>query len=396
MHILIFEPNLSGHRINYLKIILHALKEEDKYYTTLLTLESLRKSSALETLKTQFSDSFDITYTKLSPLIQSIYAGHKLYNRELINYFIVRKHIKRIRVAVNYDLIFFPYLDNLARMLSLTNNPFFGIRFCGISMVPSFHYRKMGIKTPKAYFSSIKEKLFVRLLKNKYTKQILTIDQPMYEYISNAYPHLLARITYIPDPITFSGKEDKLTSRNYFHIPEHKNVILLYGSVSERKGVLELLRASAHKNFPENLMVVIAGVQTNQIKKEIQALGYSQEDVLFIDKYLTSKEEYMVFKSADLVWCGYKDFYGMSAVLIQAGAMKLPVISSNEGVVSWITERYETGKTINIQEEEQIINAIRLILEDQKIHHKFSENGYALSKIHAIGIFKEKIIDTLS
>lgn len=394
MKILIFEPNTNGHRLNYLQIIIRTFIQRG-HQVVLLTLDSLKESVFLKDIKNKQGEGFFIRYASMNSLTDKLYAGQKLYNREIINYFMIRRYLKNER-SINYDLIFFPYIDNLARLLSLIKNPFGGIKYYGISMVPSFHYKKMGIKSSGTDFSWLKETLFIRLLKNSYARQILTIDRLMLDYIDTHYPEMKKKITYLADPVKFSGTRDRENSRSYFNIPKQAKVILVFGSISERKGIIELLQAAEDKGLPEDVMIIVAGTQAHDVSKKMKGLRLSEKQVLFINKYLDMNEEYMIFKSADLVWCGYKNFDGMSAVLIQAGAMGLPVIACDEGIISWITKKYQIGETINIKDKNQVIHSINSLLNNESLYHTFSENGKKLAKEHSLQQFEDVIAESIT
>jgi len=396
MQVLIFDPVISGHRFNYLRIITTALKNAN-HTAILLTLEAYKDAHKALELQKECEGYLKVEYLKLNKWQKNIYAGDKLYNKELINYLLVRNYLAQRKQYQNVDFIFFPYVDSLARLLSFIKNPFFGIKWSGISMVPSFHYVRMKVQVPPVKFIKLKAFIFINLLKNKYLSQLLTIDLPLEEYIGRYYPKLKHKIKYLPDPVEMHGKIDKDTARKNLGISPDSGVILLYGSISERKGVLELLKAAQHNNFPKHVKVIIAGVQTAEVKSKINSLPKNGNDqVIIINRFLTYEEEYALFKASDVVWCGYKNFYGMSAVLVHAAAMGRPVISSKEGVAAWLTERYQMGVAIDIKEEKEVIHAIEIIFNNGKAYQTYASNGMKMAKHHQAQYFSASIINALS
>ena len=398
MTILIFEPNLSGHRSNYLWLSAK-LFVQNGHRAVLLTLKENEGNRLLQQTKEKLGTGFSVHFGVQHKFERKLYAGKKLYNKEFLNYLLIKKFLKSSNRPEQINLIFFPYLDAIARFLSLTTIPFGGIPFTGISMVPAFHYQRMGINAPKPRLAPLGKILFLKLLKNRYLTTLLTIDQPLHEYIQRFHPKHAAKVRYIPDPVEMPGKSSKAAARAHFGIPDDVRVILVFGSIAERKGVLELLSAVFGKEKFDDLAVLVAGVQTGEVRSKIQAMGDWRQligqKIFIIDRYLDTEEEYMAFKASDVVWCGYKGFFAMSAVLVQAAAMGLPVVACQKGIAGWLTEKYETGKTIDVNSEKAIQQAIKSLMNNKEEYARLSQNGKTLSKMHKEVRFNEVLKETL-
>ncbi len=398
MTILIFEPQLSGHWFNYLRLTA-SLFTKNGHETALLTLKQHEGNPLLENLMTALGTGFKVYFGTQYKWESGLYAGKKLYNKEFLNYRLIKKLLKSSSRPAQIDLVFIPYLDAMARFLSFTANPFDGIPFAGISMVPAFHYQEMRINAQKPRFPQLGKYLFLRLLKNRHLIRLLTIDQPLSEYTVKFYPELATKIRYIPDPVELGGKSSKEEARGHFGIPQAVKVILVYGSIAERKGVLELLDALAYNNTLEDVVVLVAGVQTEKVRNKIQSQTRWNclvgKKIFIVDRYLTTEEEYMAFKLSDMVWCGYKGFYAMSAVLIQSAAMGLPVIASREGIVSWLTEKHQIGKIVDVNSKVEIVEAIKDLVENYDEYVRYSKNGLTLSDMHDLSHFNSILLETI-
>jgi len=390
MNILIYEPSLKGHHLNYLKIILKTFNTKNNTLT-LLTIKNPTNTFCLKEVdKTQIN----ILQAKINNLLTKLYYGPKLYYKEIVNFFVLVKHFRRHGHC--YDLVFFPYIDCIARILSILPDKLVKNNWSGISMAPNFHLHEMGLINAKSNFVRLEKLLFIRLLKKTRLTKIFTIDLTLKNYVDITFPEYSHKLEYLADPVTVK-KSSHINARHYFGIEGKTRVLLLFGHISERKGVFELIDLIKRDKLPSDLLVIIAGVQENTITKKLYEETKNLSNKIFvINRYLSDQEQSMIFRISDIVWCVYKNFYGMSSVLAHATSYGKPVIANNQGVIAWIVKKYLLGEIVSIEDENEMSAAIQEILGSQTLYSKYSLNAKKFSFTHTEEQFTKTIVNSLN
>ncbi|MEJ2452272.1 MAG: hypothetical protein P8047_16705, partial [Gammaproteobacteria bacterium] len=158
-------------------------------------------------------------------------------------------------------------------------------------------------------------------------------------------------------------------ARQKLGLNEARKVILLYGSVTVRKGVVELLQALATPDFPENVDILLAGkVVEPAIRKLLDTppkLALRDAGRLtVIDRFIEPLEEPTFFAAADIIWLGYKGHYSASGLLVQAAAANRPVLACREGIIGWQTQRHNLGLAINPGNTDEVSAAVKTLLDN--------------------------------
>ena len=75
------------------------------------------------------------------------------------------------------------------------------------------------------------------------------------------------------------------------------------------------------------------------------------------------------------MWLAYKDgSYGSSGILFKAASLKLPVITTKEGLTGWQNKSYQFGIMVNLNNYEDISSKILDISNNKLKYKKFSNN----------------------
>jgi glycosyltransferase involved in cell wall biosynthesis len=176
-------------------------------------------------------------------------------------------------------------------------------------------------------------------------------------------------------------------------------VLLVYGSLSKRKGIVTLIEALIDPSWPSTVSVLMAGTQDGFTKKllslpKAQRLKHDGR-LIEMEGWLNDEQEARAFRSSDIVWLGYEGFFGMSGVLLQAGRMKLPIISCQEGLVGWMTKKYQLGLLLDPHDKKMIIDAVTELAENAQQRELFGLNGLGLAEGHTGEIFARAICDSI-
>ena len=294
------------------------------------------------------------------------------------------------------EYIFIPYLDYFVYAAGLLGSPFHQTRWGGMLMSLRIGYQEMGIRIHRYHkLRILKEYAFLRLIQHGHIDTVFSIQEPPVRYIERTRPHLSSRFQYVPDPIPELKKIKKETARAVFHLPEGKILILLYGEISLRKGLKELIESFRQSTFPPDVDLILAGRQTEDGTQYLNTQWpqhLMDENRLFIiNRFIDDEEESILFSACDIVWVAYKNFSLSSGVLYLAAEMGRPVIGSACGLIEYTIEKEKIGMTVDLDNEVSIINAISILSADKQRYKICQENALKLAKKHDEQIFIDQI-----
>ena len=140
------------------------------------------------------------------------------------------------------DLIYIMSLDAVDKALSVFGSPFGKVPISGMFVSVKFHRFQMGIG-PSSRHDKLYRWSFERLLQIKSLFSITVIDEYFVEYSRQQSKPGYRKVKFVPDPGELEGSESVAQARGQLAIPDDRFVILVYGVLSTRKGVKELLEA---------------------------------------------------------------------------------------------------------------------------------------------------------
>jgi len=397
MRLLIVVPDAEGHHmVLYTRLLLREAVSRG-WIVTLLTTESGRNHAAFDIIS---ADHAVALRTIVMPeVIRPASTGSVAL---LLSQLQLWKALARASSANNhfsdFDLIYCINLDYFEKALSLRGSPFGNRPFAGMLMNPKFHRAATGLGPPSRG-DFLYRMLFKRLLALSGLEQLMVVDRPFREFcLQQGFAHA-EKICLVSDVGEFSHSELEDSARDSLGLPPGAFVILLYGSLSRRKGVEQLLRAVQALDHPE-VVALVAGKPDRAIAelfslpwcRALQASGQLVIRAGFQDDVSEAK----VFAAADLVWLGYVGgAYGSSGVLYQAGSAGLPVISMADGLVGWTVRKHSLGISLATSDIPGVVDAIQRLRDDELMMREFGENSRRLAKRHTGAVFAETICNAL-
>ena len=151
---------------------------------------------------------------------------------------------------------------------------------------------------------------------------ILIIDELFDSYINSSkiLRNTRSQVFLINDVGEISGKDRQIDR----HKDKNKLSILVYGSLTLRKGIKPLLLSVAQEKFNFDIEIILAGNPNAEVLEFLD--GYKAEHNVAITTHLSfiSHElESRLFNECDIVWLGYlKKFISSSGVLYQAWSVE--------------------------------------------------------------------------
>jgi glycosyltransferase involved in cell wall biosynthesis len=264
-------------------------------------------------------------------------------------------------------------------------SPFGRRPFAGMLTNPKFHRAPLRLG-PKSRADFLYKTLFKRLLRATELKCLTVIDEPFRQFCAESTMPCSEKIRTVPDVGELLARTPVESARRDLGIAEDAFVVLLYGSLSRRKGVAELLRA-IESRAGENVMALIAGRADTEVEAFLNASQCQamQENgnLVVRNRFHDDAEEAEVFAAADAVWLGYVGgAYGSSGVLFQAGCAGLPVIAMELGLIGWMVREHELGITVDPRNTAGVNSAITRLRDDSHLRSQLGRNGYSLSQQH--------------
>ena len=191
--------------------------------------------------------------------------------------------------------------------------------------------------------NAIKALLFKRAIRTAGLRTLLTIDPTLPEWSARNASKAQRGRRLCGRPVSgrTRGKSRAGPRASRDSIPTQR-YLLVYGSITERKGIYELVHALTRLEHAPTL--IVAGEQDagtrHFMRNHVRSLTPAP---LVLDSFIANDVERDLFSACDAVWLGYKGHYGMSGVLVQAYRFGKPVIATEDGLIGWFSRRCELG-----------------------------------------------------
>ncbi|MFL9897491.1 glycosyltransferase [Paraburkholderia fungorum] len=341
--VLIVEPNLTGHRWRYVEWTMQACTEAG--YPCILATESGNEDHRLarQIVAANRAD-LQIAFVDPQERPRGLLGQSNQYSR-------FHRYFKRVHRVVSHAqpirLVVVPYVDYFFYALPFLGSPFRKTPWIGITMRSTFHHHKVGIKAPdRPIVNAIKAQLFKRAIRSPGLRTLLTIDPTLPEWSARNASKTSAAVAYVADPFPDERAENPVLARERLGLDPDQRYLLVYGAISERKGIYELVHALTRLEHAPTL--IVAGEQDagtrHFMRNHVRSLTPAP---LILDSFIANDVERDLFSACDAVWLGYKGHYGMSGVLVQAYRFGKPVIATEDGLIGWFSRRCELGPILS-------------------------------------------------
>lgn len=311
------------------------------------------------------------------------------------NYKMFARAYRRLSREERPDFVLVPYLDYCAYAVSLLGSPFGCTPWGGIMMKSHFHLEEMGVRVPGSRLRWIARELFFRILRTRSLRALFTFDETLVSYVRQGHPDLAGSLRYLPEPTDLQDSHSRESARRFLGIPGDATVILVYGALDASKGIDALLDGTRVDGFPEEISLLVAGLQEPGVKALLaspQATAMREAGRLYeYDAFLYGEDEQAVFRASDVVWMGYRGQYIASGVQLQAALAGLPVVACEEGLIGWLTRKYGLGLTVDTGDARMVAEAISKLASDRELSAECAENANRYALPHKVDRFSKTI-----
>ena len=256
--------------------------------------------------------------------------------------------------------------------------------FSGIYFRPTFHYGDFADYAPswKDKVQQWREKFTLgRILRHPQLQTLFCLDPFAVKHIGAKFS-TQAEVVHLPDPVqihqNYKFQQNKLPES--IGIDPDRRVFLLFGALTGRKGIFQLLEAILllPSELCRKLCILLVGSvdhagQAN-IKSKVATICQDQP-VKIIEHYefVPERDVPAYFQLADVVLATYQRHVGMSGILLLAAAARKPLLSSNYGLMGEIVRRYSLGIAVDSTVPSEIAKGLtRFLLESPQ---EFCDQG---------------------
>ena len=395
---MLVEPDPTGHRmVLYARSIAREALQRG-WRLRLLTTAAARRHSAYAALAAELGSAMPAHAMPDAPLPERS-SPSALFRYQLNLHRAAGEGYRHASATSGEpDLVFLNSLDPLEKVLAVRGSPFGSARFAGMSISPRFHHDCEGVNTPRRRTDLLHAWAFRRVLGIPTLRALTVIDPTLPAAAERGRWSGREKLRWVPDPGAVSGGFERPDARAHAGVPPDAFVILLYGGISERKGLRALLSALEAPRTPRHVVALVVG----QVYEDGQAVLSGPEATRLRDQgrlfevrgFVDQERSAWAFRASDAVWLAYEGFYGTSAVLVQAGAAGLPVLARDEGLVGWLVRRHRLG--LIIEGDESVGATIARMASDSALRETAGANGLEFARERTPERFGGAVCDALA
>ncbi len=276
MKIVIFEPEGTGHRM--VLYVRHIVREVVKrgWQVKLVTTKRAILTPGFQMVADECHTGIE---TFIIPHIDFPVSNPNTLNLlkyQFSQFFVFANAYRKFVKSYSADFVYVPSLDYCDKIISLLGSPFGNTFFGGLLLSPKFHYKRIGLQLTASKHEKLFEKLFYRLIQIPSMKLLNVIDNTLPDIAINTQKKEGWKVKYVPDPAFIEGTITRQKARESFRLKDRQFVILMYGALSERKGVVQLIEAVNILKKYKDIVVLLAGKQDFKVKKFLSEIHYDK------------------------------------------------------------------------------------------------------------------------
>lgn len=199
-------------------------------------------------------------------------------------------------------------------------------------------------------------------------------------------------LTYLPDP---APELELLHLAKPGSREDKRQVVLLFGALTRRKGIHEALQAWSCLSPPDRARFALRFVgrlgqdERAPFLSALETARQAMPDAVIEleDGFVTDQQLASEVAGADIILAPYQKHIGSSGVMHWAVAANKPLIAQDTGLIGYQVSKYGIGAAINCRKHELIANAVtNVATESRRPHGDFQ-------KRHRPDAFVKNILD---
>jgi glycosyltransferase involved in cell wall biosynthesis len=369
--LMLFDLDIRGHHPGYIQHLVKYWCEENLaiHLDVLVSRQFLQQHSNIVDLVAAYDRSniqfVAISHQEQKCLVDSAQLEHSFKGR-IIRAFQELRILKKYTKALKTSHCFLMYLDTILLRLALPSRlP------CSLSAIyfrPILHYGSFPNYLPEG-----KENVWAwrdrvclaRLLKHPNLATLFCLDPFAVDHINQVYS--TTKAVELPDPVQiYPPQRSQLEQlEQQLGIQANRTVFLLFGALSARKGLCQVLEAMSLLSAPlaerVTLLFVgpIAAEDQAELDHRVSVLRHTScVQIICHHDFIPDEAIQAYFAVSDVILAPYQRHIGMSAILVRAAAAQKPVLASDFGLMGEVTHQHELGLAINARDPQDIANGM--------------------------------------
>ncbi|NER78922.1 MAG: glycosyltransferase [Leptolyngbya sp. SIO1D8] len=174
---------------------------------------------------------------------------------------------------------------------------------------------------------------------------------------------------HLPDPVALEKASPIRVQQLQAElgIDSNRTVALVFGALTQRKGVPQLLEAIAQllPSEAQKLCLVLVGESNlaDDLNRQIDLIHHKLPiQIVCRYEFVPEADVSAYFQLADIVLAPYQRHVGMSGILLQAAAAGKPVLSSDYGLMGELVHRFQLGIAVDSTQPAAIAQGLQQCL----------------------------------
>jgi glycosyltransferase involved in cell wall biosynthesis len=348
MNCLIFEPDVTGHRLQHVRHLAGALLAIGCRVSVVMQTNALTRPE------------YKVHLGELEPYIEPRPTLAEYRPRESL----IAARWRRVKellgtiAASRPDWVYVPYADGITQAATLESLLLGGGPFQRVPIEAQIMRGKYGY--PMTSMIEGFNASANRWLTRRSPWRVTHVLDP---FILRALEPLPCADAFrlIPEPVEPLPAIDRVAARTALGVPTSGRYLAFVGGADPRKGIDLLLAAFTRARLAADDRLLFVGKMapaSRALVDERYDLLLRQRRIVVLDRYVTDHELDCGFLAADVVAVTHPRQIGSSGTLVRAAAAGRPVLASDFGWVAWATDVLGLGATVNVSDAAAYARAI--------------------------------------
>jgi glycosyltransferase involved in cell wall biosynthesis len=378
MRIMIFETNYEGHRLQYVRSIIEALRELPISSILLITCKKVIDSREFGVHLADVRDEIDVDASI------EVSRGSS-YRASLARFFALNKAIKRHRP----DHVYVPYADGLMQVSGIANM----FRLCwdqqqtiaeGLLMRGRFAYHF------ESGFGRMKDWASLIPLSFAPFDAIHQLDPIAFKFAQNYNQSLARRCRLIPEAVEPMHPISSAAAREILGIAVEGRYLGCLGWLDARKGVDLLIRSFALAPLLASDRLLLMGHIESEIEELLQgefAAFVASGRIVVVSGHASQEKFHLGLSAVDVICTPYPRHIGSSGIVVRAAVLEKPVLGSNSGWIGAVIQCFGLGWICDVEDTSEFSAAIGSAL-GLSSSYRPSEAAATFAHFHSLENFK--------
>ena len=371
---IIFEPSITGHRMEYLNSLYHQAIQDNNNYIFVVPEEFKEQKSKLE-----WPQSENIVFQYISKEEAEECENGNILKTAKSRCECIRKFAKKWKA------------DNVFLISMIATLPFLPFYLPKKTKASGIIYKIYLYEEGLSIIRRIINYLLFWLLANKKSiKNIFILNDPKSTEVFNI-KYKTNKFKYLTDPIPNIDRSKLENLRKELRIPLENKVYLQFGTLDRRKNTLNILRAFELMNDDElkDKTIIFSGRIENSIKEEFYSIIdrlNKRIQIIILEGFISYDLLNNLCYTADVLLTIYNNVEMSSGCIGYAAFFNIPTIATSKGLLGQLIKDNKLGYTIESNSPEDIKGALLK-------HIELQENNYC--NTHQVKDFCETIFKFL-